>query len=164
MSSNYQQQKRIYGADHICKSILVHMVVNRIIRHEKKSLSYRLLYFVISEIRKKTHSAPLAILEHAIRKVAPSVQLKSRRVGGTNYQIPMRVGQRRGITLAIKWILISSRRRSGQTRIMNLSRELFEAAQGNGGSVRKREEVFRIAEANKAFARFRILPNVARYY
>ena len=158
MSSGYQQQKRIYGVDPICKSVLVHIIVNRIMRHGKKSLSYRVLYFVLNEIRKKTQSAPLAILEHAIRKVSPSVQLKSRRVGGTNYQIPIRVGQRRSITIAIKWILISSRRRSGQTRVMNLSREFFEAAQGNGGSVRKREEVSRIAEANKAFARFRVLP------
>ena len=156
MSSDYQQQKRIYNVNPICKSVLIHIIVNRIMRHGKKSLSYRVLYFVLNKIKKKTQSVPLVIFEHAIRKVFPSVQLKSRRVGGTNYQIPIKVNQRRSITIAIKWILISSRRRSRQTRVMNLSREFFEAAQRNGGSIRKREEVSRIAEANKAFVRFRV--------
>ena len=155
MSRRRRPKKRLYDADPVYQSILVHIVVNHLIRNGKKSLSYRILYSVLEQIREKTQREPLAILEHAIRIVIPSVQLKSRRVGGATYQVPIEVGKRRGTAIAIKWLLIASRLRPGRDITNCLFAEILDAARGNGSAVRKREEVHRIAEANKAFARYR---------
>lgn len=134
---------------------MVHILVNRIIHKGKKSLSYRILFSVLHKIKEKTHRDPLAILEHAVRTVIPTVQLKSRRVGGATYQIPVEVRPRRGTAMAIQWIVVAARARPGRDIVSLLSIEIIEAARGGGRAVRKREEVQRIAEANKAFARYR---------
>lgn len=99
----------------------------------------------------------MAVLEHAIRFATPTVQLKSRRVGGATYQVPIAVGATRGTTMSIKWILAASRTRIGRGIITCLCREIIDSARGIGNAIRKREEVHRIAEANKAFARYRFL-------
>jgi small subunit ribosomal protein S7 len=148
-------KKRFYKVDPLYQSILVHLIVNRLIRHGKKSLSYCILYNVLDKIQEKTSREPLAILEHAIHMVIPTIQLKSRRVGGTNYQVPIEVNPRRGIAMAIQWILARASTRQGNDIVTRFSIEIIDAARGNGNAVRKREEVHRIAEANKAFARYR---------
>jgi small subunit ribosomal protein S7 len=155
MSRRQLPKKRPYKTDPLYQSILVHLVANRLIRHGKKSLSYCILYAVLHNIQEKTNRDPLAILEYAIRMVIPTIQLKSRRVGGTNYQVPVEVNPRRGVTIAIQWILIAASIRPGRNIIARLSIEIIDAACGNGGAVRKREETHRMAEANKAFARYR---------
>jgi len=155
MSRRHTPKKRSYSPDPKYQSILVHILVNRIIRSGKKSLSYRILFSVLHKIKEKTHREPLAILEHAVRIVVPTVQLKSRRVGGATYQIPVEVRPRRGTAIAIQWIVFAARARPGRDIVSLLSIEIIEAARGNGRAVRKREEVQRIAEANKAFARYR---------
>jgi small subunit ribosomal protein S7 len=126
-------------------------------RNGKKSLAYRILYSSFRQIQEKVQGEPLSIMEHAIRVVTPTVQLKSRRVGGATYQVPIEVSPRRGIAIAIRWILISSYYRPGLNIASRLSIEIMDAACGVGGAVRKREEVYRIAEANKAFTRYRFL-------
>jgi len=155
MSRRHTPKKRSYSPDPKYQSILIHMIVNRIIHQGKKSLSYRILFSVLQEIKEKTHREPLAILEHSIRIVIPTVQLKSRRIGGATYQIPIEVTPRRGTAIAIQWIVSSARSRPGRGIISLLSAEIIDASRGRGGAVRKREEVHRIAEANKAFARYR---------
>jgi len=126
-------------------------------RNGKKSLAYRILYSSFRQIQEKVQREPLSIIEHAIRVVTPTVQLKSRRVGGATYQVPIEVSPRRGIAIAIRWILMSSYSRPGRNVDSRLSIEIIDAACGVGGAVRKREEVYRIAEANKAFTRYRFL-------
>jgi len=155
MSRRRTSKKRQYSSDPIYQSILVSIIITRLMRHGKKSLSYRILYSILNAIQRKTRREPIAILEHAVRIVIPTVQLKSRRVGGTTYQVPTEVGPRRGTALAIQWIIAAAQSRPGPDMVTRLSIEIIDSANGNGSAVRKREEVHRMAEANKAFASYR---------
>lgn len=155
MSRRRRQKSRLHCEDPKYQSILVNMVVNRLIRSGKKSLSYRILYTVIEQIYERTKREPLAIFEYAIRIVTPAVHLKRRRIGGTTYQIPIEVSPKRGTAIAIKWILKASRTRPGRSIVRRIFAEIIDATSGSGGAVRRREEAHRIAEANKAFARYR---------
>jgi small subunit ribosomal protein S7 len=157
MSRRSITRKRFYCVDPEYQSFLVHIVVTRLIRNGKISLSYRIIYSVLDLIRGKRKREPLAILDRAILRVTPKIQLKVRRFGGTTYQVPVEVKPRRGIILAIQWILIASRKRRKRDIITSLSAEILDAARGSGGAVIKREEVHRMAEANRAFARYRFL-------
>ena len=114
-------------------------------------IAFCFLLFVKS--KKKTHREPLSIVEHAVRIVIPKVQLKSRRVGGTAYQFSLKIGIRRGLALAIRWIFIAARSRPERERSDRVSEAIIEAARGHGPAVNKRSEVHRIAEANKALVR-----------
>lgn len=145
--------KRFVTGDPIYQSVLVHMVVKHLMSDGKKSRSYRIFYLVIEQIYKKTKREPTAILEHAVRAVAPTVQIKSRRVGRTIRQIPVEVRKRDGIITAIKWILRGARRRSENAIVARITNEILDASSGIGNSIRNRETVHRIADANKAFAR-----------
>ena len=124
-----------------------------IIRHGKKTLAYSILFSTLRKIQEKTHREPLSIVEHAVRIVIPKVQLKSRRVGGTAYQFSLKIGIRRGLALAIRWIFIAARSRPERERSDRVSEAIIEAARGHGPAVNKRSEVHRIAEANKALVR-----------
>jgi small subunit ribosomal protein S7 len=148
--------KSPYAYDPVYQSALVHIFVTRIIEDGKKSLAYRILYSVLRRIQEKTHREPLAILEHAVRVVIPTVQLKARRVGGAVYQVPVGVSPRRRTVIAIQWILAAACLRSGHSIVDRLTIEILDAASGNGGAIRKREEIHRLAEVNKAFARYRV--------
>jgi len=147
--------KRIYCKDPVYKSVLLHIFANRLIRNGKKSLAYRILYSVLHDIRLETGGQPIAILEHAVRIVIPPVQLKALRIGGAVYQVPIDVKLNVGISIAIQWILNASSNRQGNSIVARLFNEIVQAACGSGGAMRKRREVCRIAEANKAFARYR---------
>jgi small subunit ribosomal protein S7 len=155
MSRRGSRKKGIYSSDPVYQSVLVHMFVTRIMRNGKKSLAYRILYSAFRRIQDKSQREPLAIMEQAVRVVTPTVQLKSRRVGGATYQIPTEVSPSRGIAIAIRWIFISSYSRPGRNIDNRLSIEIIDAACGIGNAVRKREEIYRMAEANKAFTRYR---------
>jgi small subunit ribosomal protein S7 len=157
MSRRGFRKKEIHIFDPVYQSVLVHIFVTRIMRSGKKSLAYRIMYSSFRRIQEKVQREPLAIIEHAVRVVTPTVQLKSRRVGGATYQVPVEVSPRRGIAIAIRWIFISSYSRPRRNIDNRLSIEIIDAACGIGNAVRKREEVYRIAEANKAFTRFRFL-------
>lgn len=157
MSRRRVTKKRSRNVDPLYGSIVVRIIVNHCIRHGKKLLSSRIIYSALDKIKRKTGREPLIILEHAIRIVLPTVQLKSRRVGGATYQVPVEVNTRRGVTIAIKWILKSAHTRPGRNIVIRLSAEIMDAANGNGGAVQKREEIFRMAEANKSFVRYRFL-------
>lgn len=133
------------------------MLVNRLMRDGKKALAYRLLYTALQDLEAQTGQPALRIFEHALRRVTPAVQLKARRVGGATYQVPIEVGPRRGVALAMQWLVAAARARSGRDMATRLRAEIMDAARGVGGAVRKREEVHRMAEANKAFAKYRFL-------
>ena len=106
-------------------------------------------------IKEKTGEEPLQVLETAVRKVTPLVEVKAKRIGGSTYQVPMEVRAFRGTNLALRWITRFSRERSGKTMAMKLANELMDSANETGNSIRKREETHRMAEANKAFAHYR---------
>jgi small subunit ribosomal protein S7 len=155
MSRRSTAEKKTGKSDPIYRNRLVNMMVNRILKHGKKSLAYRILYKAMKNIKQKTKKNPLSVLRQAIRKVTPNVTVKARRVGGSTYQVPIEIKSAQGKALAIRWLLGASRKRSGRNMAFKLSYELIDAAKDNGDAIRKKEETHRMAEANRAFAHFR---------
>jgi small subunit ribosomal protein S7 len=127
----------------------------RILQEGKKHLAQRIIYQALDIIKEKTGEDPLSILETAVRKVTPLVEVKAKRIGGSTYQVPMEVRAFRGTNLALRWITKFSRERSGKTMSIKLANELMDSANETGNSIRKREETHRMAEANKAFSHYR---------
>jgi small subunit ribosomal protein S7 len=129
--------------------------VNVLMMSGKKSVAESTLYRAFDQIKSKSGKDPLEVFTQAVSNVKPSVEVKSRRVGGANYQVPVEVRPVRRAALAMRWIRESARKRSEKSMGARLAGELLEAAEGRGGAVKKREEVHRMAEANKAFAHYR---------
>ena len=155
MSRRSTIEKKTGKSDPIYRNRLVNMMVNRIIKHGKKSLAYRILYKAMKNIKQKTKKNPLSVLRQAIRRVTPNVTVKSIRLGGSTYQVPIEIKSAQGKALAIRWLLGASRKRSGRNMAFKSSYELIDAARDNGDAIRKKEETHRMAEANRAFAHFR---------
>ena len=155
MSRRRRAKKRIISPDPIYDSRLIHMLVNRVMKDGKKSLAYRIVYQTMEQIAQKTEQDPLQILEEAIRNVKPLVEVKARRVGGSAYQVPLEVNAERGTVLALQWILTAARNRSGRSALAKLTSELLDASKKTGGAIKKKDEIHRMAVANKAFAKFR---------
>lgn len=129
--------------------------VNVLMMSGKKSVAESTIYRAFDQIKSKSGKDPLEVFIQAVSNVKPSVEVKSRRVGGANYQVPVEVRPVRRAALAMRWIRESARKRSEKSMGARLASELLEAAEGRGGAVKKREEVHRMAEANKAFAHYR---------
>lgn len=129
--------------------------VNVLMTRGKKSVAESIIYRALSQIEKKTGSDPMAVFTQALTNVRPIVEVKSRRVGGANYQVPVEVRSVRRNALAMRWLRDAARKRSEKSMDARLAGELSEAAEGRGGAVKKREEVHRMAESNKAFSHFR---------
>lgn len=121
----------------------------------KKSVAERIVYGAFAHIEKKANKEPLEIFSTAMGNVKPMVEVKSRRVGGANYQVPVEVRPSRRIALAMRWLREAAKKRGEKSMAQRLANELLEAAEGRGGAMKKREEVHRMAEANKAFSHFR---------
>ncbi|MSQ60427.1 MAG: 30S ribosomal protein S7 [Betaproteobacteria bacterium] len=129
--------------------------MNVVMTRGKKSVAERIVYGALSQINKKGGKDPLQVFSDALNNVRPVVEVKSRRVGGANYQVPVEVRAVRRTALAMRWIREAARKRSEKSMAGRLAAELAEAAEGRGGAIKKREEVHRMAEANKAFAHYR---------
>nr|AXZ97096.1 ribosomal protein S7 [Callistopteris apiifolia]AXZ97097.1 ribosomal protein S7 [Callistopteris apiifolia] len=153
--SNVVNKKRNIESDPIYRNRLVNMLVDRILKDGKKSLAYQILYQAMKRIKEKTNRNPLSVLRQAIRRVTPDIVTESKRVGGSTYRVPVEVVPAEGKALAIRWLLIACRKRSGRSMALRSSDELMDAARNYGSAVRKREETHKMAEANKAFAHFR---------
>jgi small subunit ribosomal protein S7 len=138
-----------YGSD------LVTRLINRIMRGGKKSIATRIVYDSLENLSTKVNESPLEAFQKVVKNVAPVMEVRSRRVGGSTYQVPMEVKTDRALSLALRWIVASARSRSGKTMIDKLAGELIDAHHNNGASVKKREDTHKMAEANKAFAHFR---------
>ncbi|MCL6556806.1 MAG: 30S ribosomal protein S7 [Burkholderiales bacterium] len=121
----------------------------------KKSVAERIMYGALEQIAKKTGKDPLEVFSQALANARPLVEVKSRRVGGANYQVPVEVRPSRRVALAMRWLRDAARKRGEKSMGQRLANELMDAAEGRGGAVKKREEVHRMAEANKAFSHFR---------
>ena len=155
MSRRISTQKRIPEKDSKYDNLLVSLLVNRILKSGKKRLAKRIVYKAFELIEFRTNQDPILVLEKAIRNISPRVQLKAKRVGGTNYQVPTMLNKYRSTNIAVKWLIEFSRKRSGKGMSLKLANELMEAAKGLGNSVKKKDETHKMAEANKAFAQFR---------
>jgi small subunit ribosomal protein S7 len=129
--------------------------INVLMTSGKKSVAERIMYGALSQIGKKTGKDALEVFNQALQNVRPSVEVKSRRVGGANYQVPVEVRAVRRTALAMRWLREAARKRSEKSMGARLASELAEAAEGRGGAMKKREEVHRMAEANKAFSHYR---------
>jgi len=147
--------KRKPEADPLFNSILVSQLTNQVLLDGKKDTARNIVYKALELVEKQAGGDPLNILKEAFENVKPQIETKSRRVGGTNYQVPMEVPHRRGTTLAIRWIVDASRKRGEKTMSERLGREILDASKNTGSSVKKREDVHKMAESNRAFAHYR---------
>ena len=136
-------------------SVIVTKFVNTDMYDGKKSVSERILHEAFDLIQKKSNKPGLEVFEEALTNVGPSVELKSRRVGGATYQVPVEVRHERSQALAIRWIIANARKRSEKTMTLKLAGELLDAYNNRGGAIKKKEDTHRMAEANKAFAHYR---------
>jgi len=155
MSRRRTPKKRPIAADPIYESRLMQMIVNHLMKKGKKSIAYRILYDTMKQLGETTQQDPVTVIEQAIRNATPLVEVKARRIGGSTYQVPLEVNPDRGTALAIRWVLLSCRSRSGKSMVVKLTNEFLEASKNMGNAIRKRDEVHRMAEANKAFAKYR---------
>jgi small subunit ribosomal protein S7 len=147
--------KRKPEADPLFNSILVSQLTNQVLLDGKKDTARNIVYKALELVEKQAGGDPLNVLKEAFENVKPQIETKSRRVGGTNYQVPMEVPHRRGTTLAIRWIVDASRKRGEKTMSERLGREILDASKNTGSSVKKREDVHKMAESNRAFAHYR---------
>ena len=141
--------------DPIYRSVVVTQLVNKILQRGKRSTAERIVYQALEVIQQKTDAEPIATLKRAVDNVKPQLEVKSRRVGGATYQVPVEVRPRRSNTLAIRWIVGYSRQRREKTMAERLANELLDASNGVGASVKRREDMHKMAESNKAFAHYR---------
>jgi small subunit ribosomal protein S7 len=139
----------VYGSD------LVTKFINSMMWDGKKSIAQRIFYAVMERIQQRTNDDPLKTFKKAIENCKPVVEVKTRRVGGANYQVPVEVNPFRRQSLAIRWLIHYARERSGKSMVEKLTEELIDAANNRGGAIKKKEDVHRMAEANKAFAHYR---------
>jgi len=141
--------------DPIYKSVLVTQMVNKILQRGKRSTAERIVYDALDQIQTRSGNDPLATLKRAVENVKPQLEVKSRRVGGATYQVPVEVRPRRANTLAIRWIVGYARQRRERTMAERLANEVLDASNGVGASVKRREDMHKMAESNKAFAHYR---------
>ncbi len=147
--------KRDVLPDPIYNSKVVTKVVNAIMLDGKKGTAQTILYKAFNIVKERTNEDPMDIFEKAMENIKPALEVKSRRVGGSNYQVPIEVSPARSQALAIRWLIKYARERGGKGMAENLASELIDASNGTGGAVKKREDTHRMAEANKAFAHYR---------
>ncbi len=147
--------KRDVLPDPIYNSKVVTKLVNAIMLDGKKGTAQKILYEAFDIVEKQTGKKAMEVYEEALKNISPALEVKSRRVGGSNYQVPMEVTDERAQTLALRWLVNYAKLRNGKGMAINLANEIIDAANGEGGAVKKREDTHKMAEANKAFAHYR---------
>lgn len=147
--------KRDVLADPIYNSKLVTKIINTIMKDGKKGIAQTIFYDAMDIVKEKTNQEPMDVLNKALENISPALEVKSRRVGGANYQVPIEVKADRKQALGIRWLINYARLRGGHSMAENLANEIIDASNGTGAAVKKREETHRMAEANKAFAHYR---------
>ncbi|OGY89912.1 MAG: 30S ribosomal protein S7 [Candidatus Komeilibacteria bacterium RIFCSPLOWO2_01_FULL_45_10] len=146
--------KRKIAPDPKFNSVRIAKLINYIMRGGKKTVAQKVVYDALDVISAKTKGDPLVVFEEALKNVSPQLEVKSRRIGGANYQIPMVVSSDRRLVLAYRWLINAAQTKKGKPMAQKLAEELIAAAKGEGEAVKKREDVHRMAEANRAFAHF----------
>ena len=152
MRRKHRAQVREVLPDPRFQDIVVTKTINSLMNNGKKAVAEKIFYGALAKIEQKTGEEPLKIFKKALSNIKPAVEVKSRRIGGATYQIPVEVRQVRRQSLALRWLREYAKARSGKTMIDRLADEILDAAENRGGAVKKREDVYKMAEANKAFA------------
>jgi small subunit ribosomal protein S7 len=147
--------KREVLPDPLYNSQLLTKFVNVVMRDGKKTVAEKILYQALETVRQRTQDDPMKVFKKAVENVKPAVEVKSRRVGGSNYQVPVEVRPARRLALSMRWIIQSAEKRGEKTMRLKLAGELLDAAENKGGAMKKKEDTHRMAEANKAFAHYR---------
>ena len=148
-------EKRDVLPDAIYNSKIVTKLINQIMQDGKKGTAQKILYEAFDIVAEKTGRPAIDVYNEALENIRPALEVKSRRVGGANYQVPIEVSDERSQALALRWLVNYAKNRSGKGMAINLANELIDAANGTGGAVKKREDTHKMAEANKAFAHYR---------
>ena len=147
--------RREVQPDAVYNNRLVTQLINKVLLDGKKSLAERIVYGAFDIVAEKTQQDALSVFKKAMDNVRPTLEVKPKRVGGATYQVPMEVNPRRATTLAIRWIVDFSRKRKGHTMAQRLAAEIMDAAENTGASVKKREDLYKMAESNRAFSHYR---------
>jgi len=147
--------KRTIAPDAKFNSVMVQTLINKVMHNGKKSTAERIVYTAMDDLAERTKEDPRQVVEQAIRNTMPILEVRPRRVGGATYQIPLEVRPARQVSLAMRWLLIAARARSGRPMAERLSAELLDAYREQGSAIKKREDTHRMAEANKAFVHYR---------
>jgi len=155
MSRKRRAPKRIVLADIKYKSELISKFMNSIMYDGKKTIAEKIVYDALNKLQSKAKEEPIKIFDTAINNIKPTIEVRSRRVGGATYQVPVEVKQKRSKALAIRWLVNASRKRKDKIMSDKICFELFDAFQGKGSAIKKKEDTHRMAESNKAFAHFR---------
>ena len=155
MSRRSKAQRTLTEPDPIYNSRLVTLLVSRILKSGKKSIAQAIVYNSLEIISEKTEENPVLVLEKAVKNVTPQVEVKSRRVGGSTFQVPIEIRAYRGTNIALQWIKESAKGRSGKSMSFKLANEILDAVKDNGNAIKKKEQMHKMAEANKAFAHYR---------
>jgi small subunit ribosomal protein S7 len=155
MARRREAQKRKVSLDPKYNDILVGRFINSLLKAGKKSLAERIFYTALTAVEEKIKEDPVMVFRKAINNASPMLEVRSRRVGGATYQVPVEVNESRRIALSIRWMIQNARSRAGKTMSEKLTGEIVDAYNNAGGAIKKREEVHRMAEANKAFAHYR---------
>ncbi len=146
---------RVIPPDVVYGNVMVQRLINKVMTRGKKTLAERIVYSALRTVEQRTGQPAPQVLEKALSNVMPVLEVKPRRVGGANYQVPVEVRPERRVSLGIRWLVEYARQRPERGMVEKLTREILDAAQGQGGAVKRKEEVHRMAEANKAFAHYR---------
>ncbi len=155
MARRRRAEKRKITPDSRFKNVELAQFINKVMLNGKKTTSQRIVYSALDQASEEARRPGIEVFEMAIRNTMPMVEVKSRRVGGATYQVPTEVRAERRLALAMRWIITAARSRSGRPMADRLSAELLEASRGQGAAVRRREDLYRMAEANRAFAHYR---------
>ena|SRR5579863_8096976 len=148
-------ERREVAADPVFGNPMLQKMINCLMYQGKKSVAQQIVYDSLQEIRNRTNDDPLKVFKKALENIKPALEVKSRRVGGANYQVPVEVNRNRQTSLSLRWLIGYARERSEKSMVERLTAELLDAANNKGGAIKKRDDTHRMAEANKAFAHYR---------
>ncbi len=155
MSRRSPATQKAITPDASYQNVIVTRLINRIMKGGKKSTAEKIVYGALHAIEGQESKDPVTVLEQAVRNATPQLEVKSRRIGGATYQVPVEVRPARSLSLAIRWLIASAKARPGKSMAEKLAGELSDAAKGQGATVKKRDDTHRMAEANRAFAHYR---------
>lgn len=156
MPRRRRHTERPIPPDPKCGDVLVSRLIHTIMWDGKKSIAEKIVYSAFDEVAKKMGKNPVEVLHKAVENLCPQLEVRSRRVGGATYQVPMEVNPRRQVSLALRWLRDAARMRKGERRFfLKLANEMMDAFEGKGGAIKKREDMHRMAEGNRAFAHYR---------
>ena len=155
MSRKKTQPKKVIVPDPIFKSTIIPKLINNIMYDGKRGIAAKIVYEAIDKLKTKTKEEPINIFNEAINNIRPTVEVRSRRVGGATYQVPVEVKSKRSQALALRWLIDASRKRKDKKMSDKIFNEIFDAYQNRGSAIKKKEDTHKMAESNKAFAHFR---------